>query len=52
MTTFSGFSTAMRRWATRFRSSRTQYSSFPRSITLSRLATPTISAKLRTEAGV
>ena len=31
---------------------RQQYSSLPRSITLSRLATPTISAKFRTEAGV
>ena len=42
----------MRRSATLLRSSRTQYSILPRSITLSRLATPTISAKARTEAGV
>ena len=52
MTTRSGSSTPITRGAVLFRSSRTQNSSSPTSITFSRFATPTRSQKLRIDAGV
>ena len=52
MVSFTGFSTAMTRWAVASRSLRRQDSRKANSMVLGDLATPTLSQKLRMEAGV